>query len=430
MTDHAPTPPGNTPPLAQRTTPTWEVELLISGVAVFAMLQLAGWLDDRMFALEPRLEQNWRIILLLSYTYAKSTTVVLAVTFALHLLLRAQWIALVGIHSVYPQGVRLERMQMGPIQRAIENARQQSPDTAIERADNRASVVFAIGVSVAIILAFVCVCLCGTLLMATLLLQALGWQVEPFAVMAILIVVAMTPLALVTTLDRRQSLREGGLAHRIVGALLRFYARIGMGRNNNHIISILTSNDGERRTMAMVVGAMLAASVGVGLSYAAMRSPGAIGSYALFPNVGARIDPVHYDDQRDPTRDEAQPYVQSMVIADPYLKLVVPYHPRRDVPAMRECKTPEKARSERANALLDCLRTLHAVTLDGKPLADLRYEIASDPRTDRPALLAMIDVRALAQGRHELRIAQPPPERRKPGKDASAQDDTRIVFWR
>ena len=32
-----------------RTARTWEVELLISGVAVFAMLQLPGWLDDRVF---------------------------------------------------------------------------------------------------------------------------------------------------------------------------------------------------------------------------------------------------------------------------------------------------------------------------------------------------------------------------------------------
>ena len=42
---------------------------------------------------------------------------VLAVTFALHLLLRAQWIALVGMDSVYPQGVRLDKLRMGPIQR-------------------------------------------------------------------------------------------------------------------------------------------------------------------------------------------------------------------------------------------------------------------------------------------------------------------------
>ena len=42
MTDAAPPPPPNDPDaLPEHTTPTWEVELLISGIAVFAMLQYA-----------------------------------------------------------------------------------------------------------------------------------------------------------------------------------------------------------------------------------------------------------------------------------------------------------------------------------------------------------------------------------------------------
>src|SRR5690606_17387470 len=157
--------------LSRRTTPTWEVELLISGVAVFAMLQLPGWLDDRMFALEPRLDEDWRIVLALSYFYAKSAAVVLAATFAMHLMLRAQWIALVGVHSVYPQGIRLDRLRMGPIQRSIETERQGTTEAAIERADNRSSVAFAIGVSVALIIASVCVIFCCLLVLATLSTQ-------------------------------------------------------------------------------------------------------------------------------------------------------------------------------------------------------------------------------------------------------------------
>ena len=134
-----------------RTAPTWEVELLISGVAVFAMLQLPGWLDDRMFALSPRLNDDWRIVVMLSYFYSKSAAVVLAVTFALHLLLRAQWIALVGMHSVYPQGVRWDRLlsKMPPYQ--ARQARTEIPamEQVVEAADNRATTVFGLGFALA-----------------------------------------------------------------------------------------------------------------------------------------------------------------------------------------------------------------------------------------------------------------------------------------
>ena len=119
--------------LSRRTTPTWEVELLISGVAVFAMLQLPGWLDDGIFALEPRLGEDWRQILILGYIYAKSAAMILATTFVLHLLLRARWIALVGMHSVYPEGILLDKLRLGPIQQKIEREINKPMQERIER---------------------------------------------------------------------------------------------------------------------------------------------------------------------------------------------------------------------------------------------------------------------------------------------------------
>jgi hypothetical protein len=422
--------------LPSRTTPTWEVELLISGVAVFAMLQLPGWLDDRMFALEPRVGDDWRTVLSLAYFYAKSAAVVLAVTFATHLLLRALWIALVGMHSVYPQGVRLERLRMGPIQRAIEEARSETTTDAIERADNRASVVFAIGVSVALIIATVCLGFCGVLLLATLLTQAAGWQIDPLNMMAIVFGVVMVPFFAASWLDHSLAARlsPGGWGYRLIAALMRFYTRIGMGRRNNHIIAILSSNGGERKVMAVVVGVMLAAILGVFAAYYFMRTGNGPGSYAHFPRSRElAIDPAHYDDQRDPGRDAALPYVQSTLVVGPYLKLMVPYRPNRDEAAMRAgcaTRTAALAGEALAGARLACLQGLHGVSLDGAPLAGLRYEIASDPRTDRPALLAMIDVRQLAPGRHELRIARPPRAARKQDKDDPDPGFDAIPFWR
>lgn len=70
------------------------------------------------------------------------------------------------------------------------------------------------------------------------------------------------------------------------------------------------------------------------------------------------------------------------------------------------------------------------MTLDGKPFNDLRYEISSDPRTERPALLAMIDVRELARGRHEIRIARPPRTDRNPDKDDPDPGYDQIPFWK
>ena len=414
-----------------RTAPTWEVELLISGVAVFAMMQLPGWLDSAIFAMEPRLDQGWRLIAVLAYFYAKCAAVILAVTFSLHLLMRAQWIALMGMHSVFPQGMRMDDTRMGPIQRGIEAEQPDDTAEAIERADNRASVTFAIGVTVALIMLAVCLGFCGTLLIANLLSRAFDLQIDTFFIVLWVALAFFGPMLLAVLIDQAfgHRLKSDGWPYRAVSATIRFYTRIGMGRKNNRVVAILLANKGERRAMLTVFGVMMLAVVGVFASFIGMNSRSQLGSYGLFPAAdGIGIDAEHYDDERDPARDGASPYVQSMVIRGPYLQLVVPYNPRRNNAAMRGCDVAEDApERQQAQTRLACLGKLHALQLDGKPVADPDYQIASDPRADRPALLAMIDIRDLPRGRHELVVARQPKEGSKRKKPDPAYD--RIVFW-
>src|SRR5687768_6527251 len=107
----APTPaadPANTShipePIPRGTTPTWEIEMLLSGAVVFALLQLPEALDRSFDGAMTRLGSGWGAVAFLVYCYAKGIVYSLIGTFVLHLAARAYWIALVGINSVYPGG--------------------------------------------------------------------------------------------------------------------------------------------------------------------------------------------------------------------------------------------------------------------------------------------------------------------------------------
>jgi hypothetical protein len=411
--------------LPRHTTPTWEVELLISGVAVFAMLQLPGLLDDALFAMRPRFDAAMGDALLLLYMYTKGATLILAATFALHLLLRAQWIALVGLHSIHPQGVDWDKLDVGPIMRSLEMLRLQSTEAAIERADNRATTVFAMGVTFASMLATVALMFGAALLAANLL----GFTIEP-AWMGLALAVVMMPFLVAQIADQRLAgrLRKGSFGHRLVSAILQGYSRAGMGLANRPAMALLSSQQGRRRVMLTMMVVFMAAVLVVAFWLKGLRDPSSLGSYGLFPAAGdgmATVDAAHYEDQRDPGRDGPVPYIQSAIVVQPYLRLVVPADPRHDNGSIRhECTgAARQAGAARSAAVLDCLQRLRAPTLDGKPVPGLRYDIGSDPRTDRPALVAMIDVRGLARGRHELRIPPMP----STDRDASA---TVIPFWR
>lgn len=422
--------------LSRRTTPTWEVELLISGVAVFAMLQLPGKFDDLLFRLGPRFDHDPRFLLQLVYMYGKSAALILALTFVLHLLLRARWIALVGMHSVYPDGIRWDRLRLGPILRGIERDRARPFPDIIERADNLATTVFAVGVMLAMliaVIALVAIALSGLSVLAN---RASGGAVPVETTMLALLAFTLLPYSLALALDRLRGERLAAdsrlraALHRVLG----FYTRVGFSRNSNPIMALVSSYGGERKVLFGTIGliflAMAFASVLPMLNQAGLP----LGSYGLFPASGTTlpgIDSAHYDDRRDPARDAAVPFIPSLTATGPYLPLTVPYRPERDAAALqRSCPavgaTPGDARS---TALLACLSALHAVTLDGKPITGLRYVIASDPRSERPALLAMIDLRALAPGRHELRVARPPEVSDNPHRAPDPGFD-RILFWR
>ena len=410
--------------LPRDTTPTWEVELLISGVAVFAMLQLPGLLDDALFTLRPRLDTGWHQPLKIMHMYFKATAVILAMTFAVHLFLRAHWIALVGMHSVYPGGVRWDKLRMGPVQRSLEQALTGSAASLIDRADNRATTVFATGVAMASILLSITLVI-GLLFALSVAGLALGGiRFDHSAVFLVCVFATVLPTALATAVDRRLGHRfpRGGVRWRILEAGFRTYRLFGFNRGGN-VVGLLSSHAGERRTSLLVMAIFMPVMIGVLVGAKVIESPERVGGYAAFPeldDVASRsIADAHYDRRRDVAHDPAVPFIQDAVVIGPYVQLTVPFNPGTDDRAMRaRCGAAIDAPLE----ALDCLQELHAVTLDGRRL-HLRYDAGADPRSNRPALVAMIDARTLAPGRHALQVA-----RVVHGKDEPAT--WTIPFWR
>src|SRR5690348_9971311 len=301
--------PGTEPadPLPKHTTPTWEVELLISGVAVFAMLQLPGWLNDRLMFLLPRFEDGWRASLITVFSYAMGAAVILAATFALHLLLRAYWIALVGMHSVYPDGIRWERLRMGPIEREVMQGRDGDFAAIVERADNRASIVFATGVALAAILLVLIVLVVGLFAAGMAIVTALRWQIRAERLLLIGIAIVLGPSLLISLLDRRWGarLRKDNPLRRVIAAGYNLYARFGFA-NKGGVLGVLSSHHGRWQVQVIAMVAIVACLFGAMFGQLALRLPERFGSYGGFPHFdkGAAdvVDVAYYDDQRDPLR--------------------------------------------------------------------------------------------------------------------------------
>lgn len=84
---------------------SWQAELIISGLAIYGTLQLpelVEWLMDWCLA---SLDSSYFKLFYLFFTYLGFGAYMLIFIFIAHFVLRAVWIGLVGLNSVFPQGI-------------------------------------------------------------------------------------------------------------------------------------------------------------------------------------------------------------------------------------------------------------------------------------------------------------------------------------
>lgn len=423
--------------IPKRTTPTWDMELLLSGATVFALFQAAQAMLAGGAYLLPRLQGDLLMLCSMLFTYGFGGLILLSLTFALHLVIRAYWVALIGMNSVFPGGIKLDALRAGPLAKAVLLQRVRSMQDSIERADNAATIVFGIGVSIVLVL--VPVSLTVTLMfgLAELIAWLAGLQAHVDMILLAIMAMLFLPYMVSATLDKKRGdrLQPGSLAYRLTHACLVFYARIGLSRASNPLVTVFSSNIGERRGQAIIFTVMLVAMLSSLAGLVLSRKDLGLGSFADFPDprrgMSSSVEGRSYADTQQPDWSPASPYLPALVVRGDYARLVVPYAPEFNGHLMKACPSgstgtasEERARRE---ALLDCFSGQLTVSLDGQPLA-LRPDWYTEPARDLRGLLYMIPVRGLAEGRHELSVLTPPKE--EPEDDKDPEQPFVIPFWR
>ncbi len=425
--------------LSPRTTPTWEMELLVSGATVFGLMQLPPVADRILFGLYNAASPDLAGLVLPLWIYVKFMLLTLVATFVAHLALRGYWVALAGLASVYPEGIRWDRLarRMGPLYLDISRRDIGELADAIERADNRASRVFGVGFGLAamMLMPIALVLVMMALLSVYRLFGDAGSDLVSIVLVGFVLLVSV--FGLVVWWDQRRGAvaTADGLEGRALRTSLRLYSAIGLSRASNPLLVLFSSNEGTGRTMGILGGVMAVIFAIVTLQAVGDRLGWSMGDYAGLPPdrraIADTVLPEHYASQRgDKPRLGPVPFIPDPVVRGDYLRLFVPYFPQRHNAAME--RTCPDALADTGDigprARLDCLASIHAIAIDGIA-QPIRFDAAEDARTGQRGMLAMIPVKALADGRHELTVLPP---RRKRDDEPGAKPVTpyRIPFWR
>jgi hypothetical protein len=420
------------PYVPRDTSPTWELELLVSGAVLFALFQLPPLADDLFDHMLPRLSAAWRVLLVLGHTYSKAIVYSLIAAFVIHLVMRAYWVALVGLDSVFPRGIDWERSSTGPHVRE-EYARLTPPLPAvIARVDNLCSAIFAFAFLIVFLFLLSVVMAAVTGVGTTLLTRGITEPLGRMLVAQALVAVVMLVLVGFPTADRLLGKRvdPAGPWPARFRWMARWSYRLSAQWLYGPIMMTLFTNV-RRSAFYPLFFLVFLGSLGAVMAERAVRSDiVSLDSYAYLPEEPGphTASFAFYEDQQPPEEVFAKtPSIPTDVVRGPYVRLFIPYDPVRHnaalaagCPEASPARTPDEDR--RAAAVLACLARIHAVALNGKAQPGLDFRFFTQSRTGIRGIVAYLPVAGLPRGRNTITV-QPAP------RTSKARTKTPVKPW-
>jgi hypothetical protein len=426
------------------TSPTWELELLISGAVLFALFQIPSALTAFFGRLEPHATTAVMSALLFVEIYVKAIVYALIASFVVHLIARAYWVGLVGLHSVFPNGVKWDQFKSGPVTLEVYKARLVSLPAIISRTDNFCSVIFSFAFLLVLLFAFTVV-LSGTysLIAYGVAQLAFGGRYVDRVFLVLAALTAVIPAG-ANIVDRRLGSRLGPRPRHALERIVIFAYRFTAQGVISPIFVPLITNVGRKKITTIFYLSLFSILAFVIAQRFAQQDILSVNSYDYFaPSDRLGMNYRLYENQRTPDDVYARmPSIQSDIITQPYIKLFIPYIPRRHNEMVRRTCPKLRPIEERgvqlgtdkpvpdslAEPVLQCLAQMHAVTLDGTPRPDLQYRFYEHPSTGIKGIITYIAADSLAHGQHVITVNAI----RSPELDPKAPAPTPwvIPFWR
>ncbi|HEU0013301.1 MAG TPA: hypothetical protein VFQ45_06430 [Longimicrobium sp.] len=429
----------------------WELELLISGAVVFSLMQLPGMVDRAFDRAVPHYAGNALLAMFSLYMYGKLVLYTLIASFLVHLVGRAYWVGLIGLDRVFPGGVKWDNATYGPVMREVYSRRMVGVQARIDSADRFCSVLFSFAFTIALLFIFSTVALgmaAGLAFGVSRLF--LGGRHASRVFWIVMAAAALIPVG-TWLVDRAVGgrLRAGGGPRRGLSLMATVSYYLNAMPLYGTVAMVLFSNFRKRAfypvfylSLALLFTVFIVRDVY--LRQGILRT----GDYGFLPDNAGQfgVRASYYDSQRDPgdVPDEL-PSIQADIVRDPYVRLFIPYSPRRHGRAFAEqCQgvrplaEPGIHRGEndppdttRVDAVLECWTRLQPVSLNGRPLRPA-FRFYRHPVTGLRGVVAYIPTTGLPRGENLLTVGPAP--RARAGRDAGdsrRRDRTPhyIRFW-
>ena len=389
---------------------TDELELIISSLTIFALFSIPGWMFDRIADSYTHLSTSLTIATTVGITLLAGTCYGLAGCFVVHLMSRAYWVGLIGLRTVFPDGINWSRTPgLGPLSRQYYRDTLPDLETVIKNTDRLASSLFAV-----ISMLTLTVLWFGAILLIILVVSgAIGARFgHTNAGMSIGGLVLVTLFAgipvVVYLLDAQLASRMPRLRDNpVFAAVVRFLRRIaGFAYPQRLVLPVQLTLQSNTRPFVFFLALMLSSIVIVAVGNtrtAAWQNFTLSGEFEYLDTTQVRdgFRSTYYEDMSSPMdRLRGWPRIDSFKQDGAFVRLFLPYHPLRDNLVLDKlCGSAEQAPDRVA-----CLRKLWTVSIEGRPVALENFTTAERADIGMRGLIGLVPLSGLQPGLREIEV--------------------------
>jgi len=394
---------------------SWQAELLVSGIAIFGTLKLPTLIPEiinLMLAWLPNDMMGWLPYYIVFYLALASTGLI--VSFLCHFILRSFWIGMVGLNSVYPEGIQWKENLFSKDMIKRMSAEYSDIDEFNSKLDDYCSTIFAAAFWFSISMTGF-----TTLIITILLIGYALSQILPFGAQQISIVFAalLMTLIILNSILAAKIIRDKpgvGRFHFQLMKILGFMMHINFAKPMNYIVLTLRTNV-ESTTKATIMS-VLAMFIILAISLPPLLNT----NLTLFFDDRFVIDRnqqnVIYDDayldQRVPGSRIIFPSIPSFNINGNALQIFIPKLNRENdaieklTPKLllNEELTREQRRVARTKHYLDGVNRYFSLLINNKNLEDISMYQYTHPNAGEKGVLIVVPAENFNIGENLLEI--------------------------
>ncbi len=390
---------------------SWEAELLVSAVAIFAILRSFTALDWLIFMFIDNLNPNQYDIGYMILVSGYLAIGILGAMFVIHFAFRAYWIGLVGLNSVFPD-YGLEDSAYSPIYtKKILHVLPKINDS-IAKIDELCSVIFSAAFAFMMIYLYITITASLYLIIFNILSDYITTWIllAPLALLALCFVFGL----LISIIANMKKYHDNERIQHLYFLYTRWSAVPLYGpfyKSIMQIIMLFGSNFKKKKGLIKMVLLMLL----VGILFGSSKLIGSNYRYLINKDIEpdeSRVYANYYSTNNSDFNFLLAPEIQTEIISDNTLKLFVPIleHETRIMGKAcelegRKLNTDNSERQNRWKKNLDCYAAGVSLELDAKPI-QIGFLKTDHYSTKQFGLLGFVPLEELAAGAHQLKIVK------------------------